>query len=59
MMYRKKDSSLWGLKFIDNKRNSLLATGLIDRPIYRKDKETWAIKEIRLQEGERLVGIKF
>lgn len=57
-MYRKKDSWLWGLKFIGNKGETLLATVLIDRKIFRQNPEEWPICEVVLEEGERIVGVK-
>ena len=37
---------------------TLLATGLIDRKVFRQNQEEWPIQEISLEEGERLVGFK-
>lgn len=57
-MFRQKDRWLWGLKMIGVNDQTLLATGLIDRKVFRQNQEEWPIEEISLEEGERLVGFK-
>ncbi len=57
-MYRRKDAWLWGIKFLDFKGKTLLATGLIDRNSYKTDRESWPVKVIKLKEGERIIGVK-
>ena len=57
-MYRQKDAWLWGIKFTDANNNTLLATGLIDRPIFQKEQDEWPVQIVDLEEGERVLGVK-
>jgi len=58
MMFMKEDSRLIGIKFLDSENKNLVKCGLINSSSYRTD-PTVELREVTLEEGERLVGVKF
>ena len=56
LLYRRKDSWLWGAKFSNYKGSVLLKTGLFDKAVFRECKDEWETVNFRVEPDERIVG---